>query len=442
MTLQQPQSGNVIESSLGSRLLEQLADRLSDLVLGVNLDGSLYYVSPSIEGLLGYSNLVFQRLYNQALEYQQLSCNDDQRFSVLQRYLQRQLATLSTVSPEALEKTAEERVHVVDRDDAGSEVLQVSHRDGFRVSLNLQVVPLVGRGNAPEGLICIGCDVGSRKHSTEAMALAMKVFENNLTAIYITNAQGLIVQANQAFERLTGYSLDEVVGESPRMMDVNRYTQSYFQSIHDNLERKDFWEGEIQHRRKDGRVFPAWVAISVLRDHNRKVVNTISYFSDITEKKHSDTLIHRLAYFDSLTGLPNRTLLTDRLKQSIARAKRAGQQVALLLLDLDHLKQVNDSFGHALGDTLLQQVGQRLQDCVRDEDTVARVGGDEFAVLVSGLADRIQGMTAVARLAESICYRLAQPFTIGARQIETAARAGIAFFPADGSEVDTLLRNS
>ncbi|MBU3069411.1 EAL domain-containing protein [Aestuariicella sp. G3-2] len=442
MIQEQPQSSNVIESNLGSRLLEQMADRLSDLVLGVNLDGSLYYVSPSVEQLLGYSNLVFQRLYNQALEYQELSCHDDQRFSVLQRYLQRQLATLSTVPPEDTSQRSAEGLHRGEHEEATSEVLQVSHRDGFRVSLNLQVVPLVGRDGVPEGLICIGCDVGTRKHSSEAMALAMKVFENNLTAIYITNAQGAIVQANQAFVRLTGYSLDEVIGESPRLMDVNRYTQSYFQSIHDNLERKDFWEGEIQHRRKDGRVFPAWVAISVLRDHNRKVVNTISYFSDITEKKHSDTLIHRLAYFDSLTGLPNRTLLRDRLKQSTARARRAGQQVALLLLDLDHLKQVNDRFGHALGDSLLQQVAQRLQDCVRDEDTVARVGGDEFAVLVSGLADRVQAVTAVARLSETICHRLTQSFTVGAEQIDIGVRAGIAFYPADGSEADTLLRNT
>lgn len=442
MTLEQPQRNNVIDSNLGNRLLEQMADRLSDLVLGVNLDGSLYYVSPSVEHLLGYTNLVFQRLYNQALEYQELSCNDDQRFSVLQRYLQRQLATLRTVPPEDASQGSGDGLHEVGQDAAASEVLQVSHRDGFRVSLNLQVLPLVGREGVPEGLICIGCDVGTRKHSAEAMALAMKVFENNLTAIYITNAQGVIVQANQAFGRLTGYSLDEVIGESPRLMDVNRYTQSYFQSIHDNLERKDFWEGEIQHRRKDGRVFPAWVAISVLRDHNRKVVNTISYFSDITEKKHSDTVIHRLAYFDSLTGLPNRTLLMDRLKQSVVRAKRAGQQVALLLLDLDHLKQINDRFGHALGDSLLQQVAQRLRDCVRDEDTVARVGGDEFAVVVSGLTDRVQAVTAVARLSEMICHRLGESFSIGAEQVDIGACVGIAFYPADGSEADTLLRNS
>ena len=306
----------LLQSAEAGQLLEQVADRLSDMVLAVGLDGDLYYVSPSVENVIGYSDQVFMRLYNHAMTY-----SDDQRFKVVQEFASQQLERL--------------RVNVSQGYTGAAETLVINHRDGFRVSLSVQCIPALNDDGDLEGAICICRDVSTRKQNLEAMALAAKVFENSLTAIYITNTQGKIVQANQAFCRLTGYSLEEAVGESPQLMDVDRYSKSYFQSITDSLERKDFWEGEIQHRRKDGQVFPAWVAITVLRDANRRIINTISYFSDITEKKNSENKIHRLAYFDPLTSLPNRSLFTDRLMQSINRAKRNQGQVALLFLDLD-----------------------------------------------------------------------------------------------------------
>ncbi len=412
-----------LESSDPGHLLEQIADRLSDMVLAVGLDGSLYYVSPSVENVIGYSDQVFMRLYNHAMVY-----SDDQRFVVVQEFVTRQLQQLRQDFAEGYE--------------CEPEVLVVNHRDGFRVSLSVQSMPSLDGEGKLEGAICICRDVSTRKQNLEAMALAAKVFENSLTAIYITNAHGKIVQANQAFSRLTGYSLEETVGESPELMDVERYSESYFQSISDSLERKDLWEGEIQHRRKDGQVFPAWVAITVLRDNNRRIINTISYFSDITEKKNSESKIHRLAYFDPLTGLPNRSLFTDRLMQSINRAKRSEGQVALLFLDLDRFKAINDSLGHALGDALLHQVGQRLRDCVRNEDTVARMGGDEFTVILGDLKDRTQAVTTAAHVAEKIRHTLSQPFMIRNREIFTGASIGLAFYPADGSEPKTLLQNA
>lgn len=435
MTSEPARDATVIEAHLACRLLEQMAEHLSDLVLGVNADGSLSYVNPAVEPLLGYSAQVFQRLYNQSLEYQSLSCTDDQRFAVLQHYLQRQLTDLSAAS--GRNEAAE-----VSRIRSGAETLQVTHRDGFRVALNLQVLPLMAWGDATEGLICIGCDARARKQNAEAMGLAMKVFENSLTAIYVTNAQGVIVQINQAFERLTGYTAVEAVGESPRLMDVDRYTRAYFHSINEHLERKDFWEGELQHRRKDGHVFPAWVAMSVLRDAQRNVVHTITYFSDITEKKHSDAQIHRLAYFDALTGLPNRSLFVDRMAQELRRAQRGNRLVGLVLLDIYQLKEVNEHYGHALGDSLVQQIGQRLQDCVRHEDTVARLGGDEFGVLVAGFQARQQAVITVAQLTEKICQWLSQPFSIGPRRVSVRVYAGVVIYPADGHEVDTLLHNA
>jgi diguanylate cyclase (GGDEF)-like protein/PAS domain S-box-containing protein len=413
----------IVELSTAGHLLEQVADRLSDMVLAVGLDGSLYYVSPSVENVIGYSDQVFIRLYNHAMDY-----SDDQRFLVVQKFAAKQLSNLRSTFLNGYESPVE--------------TLVVNHRDGFRVSLSVQCIPALDDHGELEGAICICRDVSTRKQNLEAMALAAKVFENSLTAIYITNSHGKIVQANQAFSRLTGYSLEEAVGESPELMDIDRYSKSYFQSIWDSLDRKDLWEGEIQHRRKDGQVFPAWVAMTVLRDANKRIINTISYFSDITEKKNSENKIHRLAYFDPLTSLPNRSLFTDRLMQSINRAKRNDGQVALLFLDLDRFKAINDSLGHALGDALLHQVGQRLRDCVRNEDTVARMGGDEFTVILGDLKDRTQAVTTAAHVAEKIRHTLAEPFMIRNREVFTGASMGLAFYPSDGSEPKTLLQNA
>ncbi|NIB44623.1 EAL domain-containing protein [Pseudomaricurvus alkylphenolicus] len=412
-----------VDSTDPGFLLSQVADRLSDMVLGVGIDGSLYYVGPSVENVLGYTAEVFKRLYNHAMTYA-----DDSRFRVVQRFVSNQLRQLSAA--ELVSK------------GTSPETLVVNHRDGFRVTLQVQCVPSLDDHGQLQGAICICRDVSTRKQNLEAMALAAKVFENSLTAIYITNTQGKIVQVNQAFSRLTGYSVEEAVGQSPQLMDVERYASSYFKSISDSLERKDFWEGEIQHRRKDGQVFPAWVAITVLRDINRKVINTISYFSDITEKKNSENRIQRLAYFDPLTSLPNRSLFSDRLGQAINRAKRKSGQVALLFLDLDRFKSINDTLGHALGDALLHQVGQRLRDCVRNEDTIARMGGDEFTVILGDLQDRTQAVTTAAHVAEKIKHALSEPFVIRNREVFTGASTGISFYPSDGSEPKTLLQNA
>ncbi len=412
-----------IEHCGAGQLLEQVADRLSDMVLGVGLDGTLHYVSPSVENVIGYSDQVFIRLYNHAMTY-----SDDQRFSVVQDFAKKQLSLMQSQFDRGYE--------------CEPETLVINHRDGFRVSLSVQCIASVDAKGALEGAICICRDVSTRKQNLEAMALAAKVFESSLTAIYITDSHGKTVQANQAFTRLTGYSMEEVVGATPELVDTNRYSPTFFKSVEDSLSRKDLWEGEMQHRRKDGTDFPAWVAITVLRDANARVINTIRYFTDITEKKNTENKIHRLAYFDPLTSLPNRSLFTDRLMQSINRAKRNEGQVALLFLDLDRFKAINDSLGHALGDALLHQVGQRLRDCVRNEDTVARMGGDEFTVILGDLKDRTQAVTTAAHVAEKIRHTLAEPFMIRNREVFTGASIGLAFYPTDGTEPKTLLQNA
>ena len=409
---------------------QQLADQLDEPLLTVGIDGRLEHVSAPIKRCLGFSREAFQQLFNQTQE-----AGQDRRLQCLQEAIERHLRLLT---PSVMGVAAPPK-----------EPIQLERSDGTVVHCELQCFP-----QPAGGLMCLlrvreaakqhqRVDIEPKLAGVEAsQALAAKVFENSLTGIYITDLQGNIVQVNHAFSRMTEYAAAEVLGQSPQCMDVERYSAAYFKSISDSLERKDSWEGEIQHRRKGGQVFPAWVSITVLRDDSGAIINTISHFTDVTEKKNSDNKIHRLAYVDPLTGLPNRSLFADRFAQALSRAKRQNNMVALLFLDLDRFKAVNDSLGHALGDSLLQQAGQRLRDCVRTDDTIARMGGDEFTVVLGDLKDRTSAMTAAAHIAEKIRHVMHEPFIIGERKVFTGASIGIAFYPNDGAEPQTLLQHA
>lgn len=407
---------NSVEAWLGDHPWHKLADGISEPLLTVAADGRLTHVNASVEPCLGYTAASFILLFNQLL-----GAGQDKRLLLLQETIGRQLQK------------------VVEGSLAGytSETLELQHRDGFHVTCELLCV-----AQPAGGLLCLLQKTQQVSHGHESQALAAKVLDGSLSGIYITDTTGKIVQVNRAFSRLTEYSAAEVLGQSPQCIDAERYAAAYFKSISDSLERKDCWEGEIQHRRKGGEVFPAWVSITVLRDEQGDILNTISHFSDITEKKNSDHKIHRLAYIDPLTELPNRSLFADRFAQAINRAKRQNTMVALLFLDLDRFKVVNDAFGYACGDQLLQQVAQRLRDCLRTDDTVARMGGDEFAVTLGDLADRSAAMTAAAHIAEKIRHVVAEPFLLGEKKVVTGASIGIAFYPSDGAEPATLLQHA
>jgi len=407
---------NSVEAWLGDHRWHKLADSVSEPLLTVSAGGRLEHVNSAIESCLGYPAASFILLFNQLLGSAQ-----DRRLLLLRETVERQLRQISEGELPGYT----------------SETLELQHRDGFHVSCELLCM-----AQPAGGLLCLLQKTQVAEHAYESQALAAKVLDSSLSGIYITDATGNIVQVNRAFSRLTEYSAAEVVGQSPQCIDAERYAAAYFKSISDSLERKDSWEGEIQHRRKGGEVFPAWVSITVLRDDQGVIINTISHFSDITEKKNSDHKIHRLAYIDPLTDLPNRSLFADRFAQALGRAKRQDNLVGLLFLDLDHFKMINDSLGYACGDRLLGQVAQRLRDCVRTGDTVARMGGDEFAVTLGDLSDRAAAMTAAAHIAEKIRHVIAEPFLLDQKKIVTGASIGIAFYPSDGAEPGTLLQHA
>ncbi len=244
-------------------------------------------------------------------------------------------------------------------------------------------------------------------------------------AITITDAAGTIVYVNPAFSRITGYSRAEAVGQNPRILKSGRHDAAFYSSLWRELTTTGCWQGQIWNRRKDGEAYPERIAISALRDPDGRVRHYLAIFSDDTSFQGLRAELERLAFEDPLTGLPNRRLLRDRCEQALARAtRRAEQAVALVYLDLDGFKPINDLFGHDAGDAVLREVARRLSSTVRGTDTVARIGGDEFAILVDGLTPGPADLAVACARVEQV---LARPFLIGDEAVRVGATLGIAF---------------
>ncbi|NJM11380.1 MAG: EAL domain-containing protein [Synechococcaceae cyanobacterium SM1_2_3] len=264
-------------------------------------------------------------------------------------------------------------------------------------------------------------------------------------AIVITNQDGLIEWINPAFSTLTGYSLAEASGKNPsELLSSGRHDIAFYQSLWDTILAGRIWRGELINRRKDGSLYPEEQTITPVYDKQGQIQHFVAIKQDISERKIAEAQIHRLAYYDALTGLPNQRLFLDRLNQSLAAARRSGYWGAVLLVDLDQFKRVNDARGHEIGDLLIKQAGERISNDLRDEDTVARQGGDEFAVLLVNLATtHPTAIRRASRLAEKIRAALDKPFRIGAADYHISASIGVTIFPkAVAESVDDLLREA
>jgi diguanylate cyclase (GGDEF)-like protein/PAS domain S-box-containing protein len=268
--------------------------------------------------------------------------------------------------------------------------------------------------------------------------LAAKVFETTFDAIFITNAEQLIESVNPAFTMITGFEAHEVIGKKPSILSSGRHDSAFYQVLYKALEREGHWQGEIWNKRKSGEIFPEWITINVVKDGAGKVLNYVAVFSDITHRKAAEQRLTFLAQHDALTSLPNRVLLEDRLLHAMTRTRRNQKKLAVMFLDLDDFKKINDSFGHHAGDQLLQIVAQRLVACVRAEDTVARLGGDEFVVLLEDIGAKDD----VALVAGKLLDALTQPMMLEGRQVNVASSMGISLFPGDGEVADDLIRHA
>lgn len=263
-------------------------------------------------------------------------------------------------------------------------------------------------------------------------------FHHSGEAIMITDHDNCIVTVNPAFTELTGYTQEEVVGKNPSMLSAGRTTREEYERMWAAISLKGYWQGEIWDRRKDGGVYPKWLSISVMRDESGEIRFHIAHFSDVSAECAAEAKLHHMAHHDMLTGLSNRVSLKDRLEHALALASRESSRVALLFIDLDRFKSINDTLGHHVGDELLIAVSQRLCQCVRESDLVARLGGDEFVVMLPGLDQS----PAAASVAEKIVASIGEPYLIGAHTLYTTPSVGIAIYPEDGADGESLMRNA
>jgi diguanylate cyclase (GGDEF)-like protein/PAS domain S-box-containing protein len=265
--------------------------------------------------------------------------------------------------------------------------------------------------------------------------LAHTVFDNSTEGIVITDADAKILGVNRAFTAITGYEEAEVVGQNPRLLQSGRQDESFYAAMWSSLTQLSSWQGEIWNRRKSGEAYPEWLNISAVRDSEGRIVNFIGLFSDITSIKASQERLDYLAHHDPLTGLPNRLLFGAQIEQALTRMKRAGTYVAVIYLDLDEFKPVNDRLGHEAGDDVLVEVANRLSRSVRDQDTVARIGGDEFAILLEGIHIR----TDTDRSLQQIYNALQDKFRWNSTEFAISASVGVSIAPEDGMDARTLL---
>ncbi|ARJ65612.1 histidine kinase [Magnetospirillum sp. ME-1] len=281
-------------------------------------------------------------------------------------------------------------------------------------------------------------DITERKAAEQQILLASKVLETVTEAVVITDADNRIIFVNPAFTTITEYSKDEVRGQNPSFLRSGRHDPEFYADLWRVLSETGHWEGEIWNRRKSGAFYAEWLSINALRDVSGAITHFVAVFSDITHRKEDEERIWRQANYDALTGLPNRSLFLDRLNQIVRQSKREQKRFALMFLDLDGFKAVNDTLGHAAGDVLLQQTASRMSVCVRATDTLARLAGDEFVVILDG----VHGRDDPALVAGKILKVLAEPYELEAGTAHVRGSIGVALYPDDAEDGAGLIRRA
>ncbi len=275
-------------------------------------------------------------------------------------------------------------------------------------------------------------------NSFSKIAVMGKVFEAGNEAVVITDHKNHIIDINPAFTHITGFTKQEVMDKDPGFMKSDRHSPEFYTQMWEEINATGGWQGEIWDLRKDGQSYPKWLTIRTLMGPNNKILKHIGVFSDITSLKESEELHEFLAHYDSLTHLPNRALFNDRLRESIAQANKADLMLAVLLVDLDRFKYINDTIGHAAGDVMLKAAAERILSCVRKSDTVARIGGDEFAVILTGVAKESIAVSVAKKIVESM-HPLVKA---GLHELRTTVSVGLTIYPDDGDKPNLLLKNA
>ena len=304
--------------------------------------------------------------------------------------------------------------------------------------MQVNTSPLGVGTNGAYGVVMTLSDITVRRSVDEQLKLAYEAIRCSGEGILVTDAEHHIVSVNPAFEAVTGFSAQDLAGKTPADIAAAQCDENFYATMYEALETSGHWQGEIWNQRKSGETYPEWLGVSVVRGDDGRSTHYIYIFSDMTERKDAQRRIEFLAHHDPLTGLPNRLLLRDRVDRAQIHATRTHSRAALLYLDLDHFKTINDSLGHPVGDSLLRAVVERLKSCVRESDTISRQGGDEFIILLGDMRDS----DAVARVADKIQQRMGEPFVLGNHSLNTSFSIGIALYPDDGEDFDSLLQKA
>lgn len=287
------------------------------------------------------------------------------------------------------------------------------------------------------GLV-VAAAVSQRRRAENELRLAASVFENTSEGIIITDAQRHIVSVNQAFSDLSGFSRDEILGKNPVILNSGQQNLEFYRNMWKSINAQGTWTGEIWNRRKNGEVYPCWMAINAIKDVEGNITHYIGISSDITDQKRAEAHIRHLAQHDALTGLPNRTLLLDRITHALEQAERNQYHVGVLFMDLDRFKVVNDTLGHEIGDELLIMVADRLKRCVRQEDTVGRLGGDEFLIVLSKMSHSQDAVL----VAQKTVALISEPYMVHDYELHVTISIGISVYPTDGTDAGALMKNA
>ncbi|HHU94363.1 MAG TPA: EAL domain-containing protein [Alcaligenaceae bacterium] len=310
------------------------------------------------------------------------------------------------------------------------------HYSGKRIDIELCL--LRTRFDGDDAIVVFVLDNTARKNNERNAQLAALVYENSTEAIVVTDESGVIVGVNPAFVEITGYQLSEVIGRTMNLLASGRQSPAFYKKMWRQLKKTGRWRGDIWNRRKNGEEYAERLNISTCYNEDGTVFRRIGLFFDVTQDKEREQQIWRQANHDHLTGLPNRQLFQGRLQKAMQDADERNKAFALIFLDLDLFKDVNDTLGHNVGDQLLKEASKRLLSCVRDTDTVARIGGDEFTVIVSDVPNQ----AVVERICEEILVKIAQPYQLGENVATVSASIGVTMYPEDASDAGEILKNA
>jgi len=404
-----------------------LAESISDVIFSTDNTLIPNYVSPSVLGVLGYSaEWILKHGWNSTVA-------NPQQLVGIHALMERITNVLD--KPDELAKLR----HAIPTQLFLFDCLRA---DGRKIPIELRLVLVWDEQDNFEGILGVGRDISQQRRAEKDLRMAATVFEHSTSAILITDPAGYIVQANEAFTRVSGYEVSQVLDQLPSLLTVDEHQEAHLRYILKQLHQRGSWEGEVWLKRRSEEHYPAWVGITAVLDDEGDLASYVCFFTDISERKASEQRIHRLAYYDALTHLPNRSLFQDRLHSALQQAERQQAWVVLMFLDLDRFKPINDSLGHAAGDRMLQEMATRLLACVSDDDTVARMGGDEFTLLLQPSPTRQIALNRAVNVAEQILNSLVTPFVLEGREFFVTASIGIALSPQDGNELSQLMKNA